>query len=208
MLIRRAALGSSVDVVLGGSHGIKGVASAGSASVTLPSHVSGDLIIVFAYRDGSTTQPTLPAGFTAISNAIGANTNSSTLGYKVAASGSETSGTWTNASAILAVVVSTSVDHLIGASAANSGSSKTITYPALTLGGTNMVLCFAGHRAINVAVEAPPYGMLRVGSFQNATCELACHATNGKVSSFSSVGSPNGGGTISGFRSHSVELVP
>jgi len=32
----------------------------GVTSATLPTHQAGDLIIGFAYRDGSTTAPTIP----------------------------------------------------------------------------------------------------------------------------------------------------
>jgi len=187
---------------------IKGAASAGATSVTLPTHVTGDLIIVFAYRDGNTTQPTLPAGFTAISNAAGANTNSATLGYKVAASGSETSGTWTNASAIMAVVIAGQNASPIGGSGVGGTATATVTYPTLTMSdtsGNSVVLCFSGHRSVNTALEKPPIGMLRVGTFVNATCELACHVTDGGVTSFSAK-NVSVGGTASGWIAHSVEI--
>jgi len=187
---------------------VKGVASAGATSVTLPTHVTGDLIIVFAYRDGNTTQPTLPAGFTAISNASGANTNSATLGYKIAASGSETSGTWTNANAIMAVVIGGANAAPIGGSGVGSTANATVTYPTLTMSdasGNSVVLCFCGHRSVNTTLETPPIGMLRVASFTNATCELACHVTEGGVTAFASRGVLVGG-TASGWRAHSVEI--
>lgn len=207
MLLRRIALRGSPEFRFASGAVVSGVESAGATSVTLPAHSFGDIIIVFAYRDGNVTQPTLPAGFTAISNAAGANVNSSTLGYKIAANSSETSGTWANASAIMAVVINGSVASGIGNSSTNGGSDSRISYTTVSLGGTRHVICFAGHRSVNVAVEEPLYGMLRVGSFVNATCELACHITNGPVASFAGGISPGGGGTVSGFRSHSVELV-
>lgn len=188
---------------------VKGAASAGATSVTLPTHVTGDLIIVFAYRDGSTAQPTLPAGFDALFNVVGANTCSGTLGCKVAASGAETSGTWTNASAIMAVVISgQNASSPFGGGGADGGAVATVTYPTLTMsdaGGNSVVLCFSGHRSVNTTLETPPIGMLRVASFVNATCELACHVTEGGVTAFASRGVLVGG-TASGWQSHSVEI--
>lgn len=187
---------------------IKDVASAGTSSVTLPTHVTGDLIVIFTFRDGNTTQPTLPAGFTAISNAVGANSCSATLGYKVAASGSETSGTWTNAHAIMAVVIGGQNASPIGGSGVGGGASVTVTYPTLTMSdasGNSVVLGFSGHRSVDTNLETPPPGMLRVGTFVNATCELACHVTNGGVTSFAAV-AVKVNGTSAGWRAHSVEI--
>ncbi|MBK7493609.1 MAG: hypothetical protein IPI17_17995 [Nitrosomonas sp.] len=57
----------------------------------MPSHQAGDLLIFFAYRDGSTTNPTLPAGFTSITAPDG-TTSRTTVGIiKSLQAGSETS---------------------------------------------------------------------------------------------------------------------
>ncbi len=78
-------------------------AAAAAASVAMPTHQAGDMIIVYAFRDGNTTAPTISAGFTGL-NPAGSNACSFTVGFKVAASGSETSGTWTNATSIAVAV--------------------------------------------------------------------------------------------------------
>lgn len=78
-------------------------AAAAATSVAMPTHQAGDMIIVYAFRDGNTTAPTIAAGFTGL-NPAGSNACSFTVGFKVAASGSETSGTWTNATSIAVAV--------------------------------------------------------------------------------------------------------
>jgi len=68
--------------------------SAQATSVSFSAPTTGDLIIVFAHRDGSTTPPTKVAGYTTINNATGANSNSAILAFKFS-DGTETgSGTW------------------------------------------------------------------------------------------------------------------
>ena len=79
-----------------------GTVYAAATSVTLPTHQAGDLIVVAAVRYGNTTVPSLPAGYTSLLTS--ATTHGRRLGYKIAASSSETSGTWTNASTVVAAV--------------------------------------------------------------------------------------------------------
>lgn len=80
-------------------------AATGTDSVTMPAHQAGDLIVAFAFRDGSTTLPTLPAGWTSRLAPTGANSCSMRLATKIAASSSETSGTWTNATSLIVLVL-------------------------------------------------------------------------------------------------------
>lgn len=75
-------------------------AAAAAATVAMPTHQAGDMIVVFSFRDGSNTFPTMPAGYTGWSQ-TGTQTCSFTAGYKIAASSSETTGTWTNANSIV-----------------------------------------------------------------------------------------------------------
>ena len=82
-----------------------GSASAAATSVTLPAHVAGDLIYIFTFRNGSTTAPTIPSGWLPIAGGPGANTCSFRQGFRIARGASETSGTWTNATHIVAVVM-------------------------------------------------------------------------------------------------------
>ena len=36
-------------------------AAAAATSITLPTHAAGDLIVIFAFKDGATTIPTVPS---------------------------------------------------------------------------------------------------------------------------------------------------
>lgn len=178
----------------------------GTNTATLGTHAAGDLILVFAYRDGNTTAPSLASGFTNI-QASGSNTNSARMGWKIAASGSETVGTWTNATSVIAVVYR-GADG-IGGSAITGGASTTISYPALTMqvtDGSSWVVGAAGHRSTNVAIETAPSGMTNVTSVSDATDEAAWHDTNAGVTSWSAA-SASVGGTSSGWRSITVELI-
>lgn len=182
----------------------KGAAN-GSTTATIPSHVSGDLLVAFAFRDGSTTQPTLPAGWTSIRTQAG-TTCCGRWAWKRAASSSETSGTWTNATE-LEIAVYSGVDR-VGASASLAGTAASVTYPALTMQfGNSWVSASAGHRSINTTLETPPSGMTLRDNRLDATAESAIFDTNGRVTSFTSR-SVSVGGTASGWVAGSVELVP
>ena len=71
-------------------------------SVALPAHQPGDLIVISAIRWGSSTIPALPAGFTSL--IASSSSHGRRLGYKIATSSSETSGTWTSAIVVVASV--------------------------------------------------------------------------------------------------------
>lgn len=174
----------------------------------MPSHQAGDLLLAFAFRDGSTTAPTLASGWTSI-RASGANTCSARVAFKIAASGSETSGTWTNATSLIIVVYrGVQGTDPIGASGITGGSATSISYPALALevtDGSSWVFGAAGHRSVNVAIETAPSGLTNVTSVSDATDEAAAHDSNGGITSWSAT-SASVGGTASGYRSVTVEL--
>jgi len=184
-----------------------GAQGAAATTVTIPTHQSGDMILIFAYRDGSNTAPTVPtAGGTVptwtLIGTSGGNTNSSRFHYAVATGSTTTSGTWTNATELICLVYRGT--KLVGASAGGSGSATTtISYPALTLQRTNnssWVAGVAGHRTAT-NVELAPTGMTNRAS---SGTEAAGHDTNGTVSSWS-----NQNVTVnasSAFRSWTVEL--
>lgn len=129
-----------------------GTAKAAAASVTLPTHLAGDMILIFAYRiNADNVSPSLPAGYTAINNG-GANSVAHRCGYKVAASGAETSGTWTNATGIIAHVYRGTLQaDPRGLQAAGSGTTATMTYQVGTgleiVDGTSWIAAFGVHAA-------------------------------------------------------------
>lgn len=104
-----------------------GAGRATATSVTIPAHQAGDLLIIVAIKWGSgSPTPTVPSGWTT------AHTSTSTyrrvVGWKIAASSSEVSGTWTSAADLWVMVWR---DATIGAVASAAGT-LTAT-PALTL---------------------------------------------------------------------------
>lgn len=153
-----------------------------AATITLPAHTTGDVILIWAWNPNSTTLPTLPAGYTSIFT-VSASVRGGRLGYKIAASSGETSGNWVNARQ-LEVVIYRNVASL-GTPTSGSASSTTVAYPSLTLGvtdGSSWVVCFGGHRAATNVGTAP--ASLTNRAAVTATGSTAAHDTNAGVSSW------------------------
>jgi hypothetical protein len=182
-----------------------GAQGAAATTVTIPTHQVGDLILLFAYRDGSNTAPTTPtAGGTVptwnLIGSSGANTNSSNFRWAVATATNTTSGTWTGATELICLVYR---GASVGASASAGTNSSTITYPALTLqrtDGSSWVVGVAGHRTAT-NVELAPTGMTN-RAFSGT--EAAGHDTGGTVTSWSQQTVTVN--AASGHRSWTVEL--
>lgn len=151
-----------------------------AATITIPAgHQAGDLIIIWAFRDGSTTNPTIPAGWTNLTNTLDTTLGSASCGWKLAGSSAETSGTWTNASH-LCVVVFREVDPVnpLGAIATSNGVSTTVTYAARTLKDTSSlswVIAFASHTSTDTNLQTPPTNMSNIINLADATCETSHH---------------------------------
>ena len=185
-------------------------AATGTTSATLPTHAADDVLIAFAHRDGNTTAPSLPAGWTDLGSS-GANVNSSRIGYKVAASSSETSGTWTNATGLVVLVYrGCNTTDPIGDVVGGGSSSLVVAYPALTLqvtDGTSWVAAVAGHRSVDiVGLDGPPAGLTNRAYQQDATATIVGHDSASGVSSFAGA-SDTVTGTSGGWRSWSIELL-
>ena len=167
-------------------------ASAASDSVTLGTHAAGDTILISAYNDGATTVPSLPSGW------IGFITQSGSLtgwrvGYKVAQTSSETSGTWTNADGVIAVVYRPTTGSVLipAAISSNLGTSTTINYPAVAAANdrTNADQWFLGwaiQRVDTNALETAPSGMTNRTGLVGTGWEMACHDTNANAASWAS----------------------
>lgn len=180
----------------------------GTTSATLPAHQAGDLIVIWAYNETNNTIPTLVGGYTGILSG-GASNNAANSGYKVAASDSETSGTWTNATSLIAHVYR-GVDQVtpVGASAQTNALGTLVTYPTITLqqqDNTSWVAAFAGIKPTNSTLETPPTGMVNRSTVVDATDEAAGHDTNGAVNSWPST-DVEVGGTSSAWRSLTIEI--
>ena len=177
-------------------------ASAQASTATLGTNIAGDIIVVFAHRDGSTTAPSLATGYTNIANPAGANTNSHRIGYKISTGSEANCGTWTNATSVSAVVLRGQHSSPIGANASGSASSSTIAYNTITLqvtDGTSWVVGGAGHRTATNLNQAPSGMTLRSSTNDVNICD-----TNGGVSSWSTNSITVN--ASSGWRSHTVEI--
>lgn len=190
-----------------------GAGAAQANTVSIPTHQAGDLIVIFAFRDDSTTAPSVPAGFTSAGSNTG-TVNSSIIGYKRATSSGETSGTWTNALGLVVHVYRgafTSGPPIIRW-AAQTGTANTINYSGITTmyesGGSSWVARFAGTSVTDNSIETAPTGHTNRASAggSGAVLEVVGHDTNGGVSS-SSFGSVSAGGSAGNYISITVEIV-
>lgn len=180
-----------------------GSASAEATSITLPSHQAGDLIVIFAGRTGSTGAPSVPAGwrFAAQSSQSGVTPPAiaASVGWKIAASSAETSGTWTNADMVLAVVVRDDANLLvIGGIGKTTALSTTVNYqPLLANSGQSIqgmrwtssyVLLPVMATSNTSDIDTPPTASTSkiVSLAGTAAIEMAIHRTNTEVASFAS----------------------
>lgn len=187
-----APAGSSISFI--DSHAEKTTTSL----TTMPSHQSGDLLVMVAYRDGFNTAPSVPSGWTNKGN-DGLNNNSIRIGTKVAASSSEVSGTWTNCTNLVCFVYRGAVS--VGAVVFNHGIGSAITIGGLTLqttNGSSWVGAAVGDRQGGMTGVGTATGMTARASYigTSSTQDLAGHDTNGGVSSFTGSGCTATGLTI------------
>lgn len=184
-------------------------AASGVATGTIEDLNEGDLIIVFSYRDGSASAPPLPAGFTDIRSGT-AVSQGYRVGYKWATQGSNSLGSWGQATSIVAAAYRSKpyFEMSIGNSTSATAVSTTVNYPAFTLqntNGTSWITCMGAHRAVNTSIETPPAGMVNRISVVDTTDEMALHDTNGGVETWASTSVPVGG-TSSGWMTAMVEI--
>jgi hypothetical protein len=146
----------------------------GTTSCT-PTNAIGDLQLAYAFRDGSQTAPTVPAGWTSAGtgsiNGTSTNDSSAVLACKIATSANEASGTFTNANALVVMVYSG-----VGGTTANCNTisigtpsfftstvnttTTTETFNSLTVGvATSWVVGFGGCSACTAGIGTAPSGM-------------------------------------------------
>lgn len=174
----------------------------------MPSHQSGDMIIFFAFRDGSNVIPSLPAGYTSIRTATGTNVGAR-IGYKIATSAAESSPTWTNATDLVCHVYRGAAGP--AATATATAASATVNYPALSLygkSGTSWVVGFVGHQSTNDTMGTAPSGMTNRENLAGTTADAAGHDTNGSVGSWSNTNVVTSATATGNYISFVVEIVP
>jgi surface protein len=179
----------------------------GVDSATLPAHQAGDLILAFAFRDGSTNAPTLPTGWTTIGTVDGIFC-CARIGFKVAASSGETTGTWTNATTVIFLVYrGVNTANITGLETVFGSSGTTVTYIDNSFWqGLSRIVAFAGHRSTNTALETPPGTLNLIVGVVDATDEAA--AFESAVDNFGNwtTTSVSVGGTSSGFVTATIRL--
>lgn len=176
---------------------------------TMPTHQAGDLLLFYAFIDGVATPPTMPGDCTN----IGTNTRFNTgarVAYKIAASGSEASGTWTTSTSLLVHVYRGTKRP--GKSFLNNGTGTLLLYSINSqifddAAGTAWAVGFAGHRSTNGTMINPPLGMINRSIVVDATDKAVGHDTNGGVTGWSD-NSVEIAGTANGWICSVVELAP
>jgi hypothetical protein len=203
------AAGSPVPLSVTGSN------ISNTTSVALPSHNVGDLIVIFAYRMSNATAPSVPSAagtvpaWITIDTLSGATAGSVVDAYFVATATNHTSGTWTNATGMIAVVISGGhASSPIGGHAAvnPTGSTTSCTAPAVTLSrtdGSSLLLHLHNHNTPFTSWGSAPAGYTRL---QSASGSPACCNTKNDTTSDGSIAQPLTS-TASGNAAATVEIL-
>ena len=108
-----------------------GVGSSTAATVTIPAHAVGDLMVVVAFRTSSTTAPGIPGGWTSTHSTGSGGVPSVTVGWKIATATNDASGTWTNANFMIALVYRGATG--LGGAGSTRAASSSYSCPAITM---------------------------------------------------------------------------
>lgn len=159
---------------------ITGAAAIAGTAITLPGHAADDLIMMVSWCNNATTLPTVPgaAGTVPAWTMLLAPNGSSSCAYRIdyatATAGNHTSGTWTGATGLAAVVLrgaDTAKPMKTGGSA-GSGSNNVPNYgmsSLLTDDGSSALLYIYMHRTVT-AWGAVPAGFTRQAQAPTQLC--------------------------------------
>lgn len=188
-----------------------GTSTTTASSLGIPAHVAGDLILMYAYKNAATTVlPVAPGGWTNIFRNGSDNWNAQGLWWRIATGSGTASGTWTNTTALEAIVyrnasAPTNYDYLFA-----QHSATLVSFPALTLDtldGTSRLLGVVGTGSAADAGSAlmgtPPAGMVNLDN--TAGGAVGVHETPGGLTTnwpLSTVGM----GATTGYRCAVVEI--
>ncbi len=189
-----------------------GVSSTAANSTSLPSGVKkGDLLLVFAYRTGSSSPPTAPSGWNVVlsgGGGSGGNRNALIVGWRFYDGTFSNTGTWTNAVRVVCAAYR-GVYHAapVGSAQQSGGTSTSVTYRGLTLSpsswGSSLVVCF-GATVTSTSVETPPSGT-KLRANYTATHEVALFDTAAGVSTWTQKSVTVSGSNV-GWRTAVLEL--
>ncbi len=182
-------------------------------TISIPAHIAGDIIVIFAVRDGSTTAPTVPGGWTSAGVKAGFSA-ASVVGWKRAASSGETSGIWTNATGLIVHVYrgspASGTPVFVKSSNNNNSANTTVDYSGIVTmedPGNSWSIRFGFISTNDNSLENPPSGFTNRSNIAGGSInELAGHDTNGPVASVS-FGSVSVGGSAGLWITQTVELL-
>jgi hypothetical protein len=178
-------------------------------TLTLPTHQVGELILLSAYSN--TAFPSIPtAGGTVPAwvsvDSVNEFAAAARIAYFVATSTSHTSGTWTGATSVAAVVLrGFNTAAPIGGHSATNGNSTTATAPGITLtntDGSSAIVHFYGHVNSNWPVGAPTGYTFRAEGDNTASQRIN---TKDATTSDGAIGQPTSGAAAQWVAS-SVEI--
>lgn len=190
--------------------------SAEATTVSIPSgHQAGDIILIFAFRDGSATNPTVPAGWNVITKTTDGTSCSVSIGWKIATSGAESSGTWTNATGLMCHVYR-GADKIkpFGTLTANAGTTSPSTYGSTIGVGKDIMdnqwfVAFQAHRSTDTTtLSNNPTGYTNLINALGATQDMVSFDTNGPVQSGFAQNTVAPGGTASGWQTCQLPIYP
>lgn len=163
-----------------------GSGSAQANTIAIPSHQVGDLIIIVANRN-NTTSPTVPSGWVIVNN-TGLSGASTSLAWKIAKTTTETSGTWNNASAIhvavyradtgiLAVSTALGIANVSGTTVPYNGQVNGLVYRTGLLDNWYFATAFQLNSANSL--ETAPTGMTNINvESSSGVWKSVIHDTN------------------------------
>lgn len=166
--------------------------AAATSTAACAGEQAGDLLLVTAFVNNSSTAPTLATGFTSINtsvNSAGAGSTRTALnsGWNTAATSSSDSGSWTGATQVIMQVYRGQSASPIGNNATQGGSNSgtLVTYGADTLtvtDGSSWFAAFAVRNTAQALMSTAPSSMTNRQSVP-ATPFAAGHDTNGPTAS-------------------------
>jgi hypothetical protein len=187
-----------------------------NGAITLPTHQAGDLIVILGASSGNGFNTPLSGDWTVV---VGPNSVSTTmaLAWKVAASSSEPTindARWFQLNAHLHIFVLRADAQKVISIGANAWSepvtTSDITYPAITLQGTNSRVFAFGHvRNVDGDMTTPPNSSVLQHATTYSTISMASSFLSGVVNTWAQAVITVGGSTGTGKQrtGQSLEII-
>ena len=180
---------------------IQAAASVEANTVTPPTHLAGDTLVAIVARHGNHVAPTVPAGWLVLQYrpvTTGTVTRCLIVAVKIAATNTETFGTWTNATHVMCAVYR-ATNILVGGGSTCTGQNATtsVQYVALLshtavstqtnrfMTASSLMIAAAYVTENTSAIATPPAGTTHRATLTGVTNgRLVLFDTNGGVASW------------------------